>query len=700
MFRITHLLATCGVVLGACATSSDHDLPITREAWIERLLSAEDARDAGDPIFARALERDDPVVRRASYRALGRIGQRVATRTVVGALENESDVELRAEAWFALGRIGPSTLPDLADRLAPTDEVERAAMVRALGIAGYDQALRRLLDALGDPSPLVRGASALAIVRAFGGREDPLGGRPVGTYRELGELIVGDPSSEVRWRACYACGKLGRDEFVPPLVAALQDEDALVRVFAAEALAAMTPNDATRDALVDRLSDSDWRVVVEAVKGLGRGEAGGVALRLVSLLAHGESSGHPSFHVRAAACGALGRLGALASPGALEGAGDVADALERSLADEYESVRGAALEALVRVAEPRRAAARLADVLEGRSVAPATRYLRAHVARAAAALPEADGFLVVTHLLGDDDGLVETAALEALAAFPARAEAARDALEEALSEDDVALRATAAASAATLGLVDLVPALEDALADSSGAEFVEARIAMLDALATLAGERAIPIVRDRLADEEPFVQMKAREALARIGGSIPELPRRRPPGRTFIPRAGRNVLIGRPLPRVELVTDRGAIMLELLIEDAPHHAGLFLERCRDGFYDGLTIHRLVPGFVVQGLDPRGDGFGTGGASLRSEVHPMRYERGTVGMPDAGLDTGGCQLFVTFRPQPRLDSRYTIFARVVDGMDVVERLDVGDRIEYVLAPKESGGQAGDDSRSSP
>jgi cyclophilin family peptidyl-prolyl cis-trans isomerase len=95
----------------------------------------------------------------------------------------------------------------------------------------------------------------------------------------------------------------------------------------------------------------------------------------------------------------------------------------------------------------------------------------------------------------------------------------------------------------------------------------------------------------------------------------------------------------------------------------------------------------VPGFVVQGLDPRGDGYGTGGPSLRAETNEHRYGRGSVGMPDAGKDTGGCQIFVTFRAQPRLDDRYTIFARVVEGMENVERLDIGDRVLYVLAPAE-------------
>jgi cyclophilin family peptidyl-prolyl cis-trans isomerase len=198
--------------------------------------------------------------------------------------------------------------------------------------------------------------------------------------------------------------------------------------------------------------------------------------------------------------------------------------------------------------------------------------------------------------------------------------------------------------------------------------------------ATLGGRDALPVLRTALSDPERAVRLATREAIARLGGGIPEFPPLDPPERALAPVAGRDYLTGDALPRVRIETTRGAFVLEVLVDEAPVHATMFLRRCADGFYDGLTFHRMVPGFVVQGLDPRGDGYGTGDVSLRDEIGATRYDRGIVGMPNAGPDTGGCQLFVTFRPQPRLDGRYTVFARVVEGMDVVEQLDVGDRVE--------------------
>jgi len=100
---------------------------------------------------------------------------------------------------------------------------------------------------------------------------------------------------------------------------------------------------------------------------------------------------------------------------------------------------------------------------------------------------------------------------------------------------------------------------------------------------------------------------------------------------------------------------------------------------RQGFYRGLTFHRIVPTFVVQGGDPRGDGWGGPGYAIRSEFSPLTYEPGTLGMASAGRDTEGSQFFITQTPQPHLDGRYTIFGKVTSGMDVVDKLQIDDRI---------------------
>jgi cyclophilin family peptidyl-prolyl cis-trans isomerase len=130
---------------------------------------------------------------------------------------------------------------------------------------------------------------------------------------------------------------------------------------------------------------------------------------------------------------------------------------------------------------------------------------------------------------------------------------------------------------------------------------------------------------------------------------------------------------------VRIETEKGTIELELLPDDAPFTVLSMIRLIRSGFFNGLTFHRVVPNFVVQGGDPRGDGWGGPGYSIRTEVSPREYERGSVGVASAGKDTEGCQFFITHAPTPHLDGRYTIFARVRKGMDVVDRLQIGDRM---------------------
>ncbi len=112
----------------------------------------------------------------------------------------------------------------------------------------------------------------------------------------------------------------------------------------------------------------------------------------------------------------------------------------------------------------------------------------------------------------------------------------------------------------------------------------------------------------------------------------------------------------------------------------PIHVANFVGLVERGVYDGLKWHRVVPNFVIQGGDPLGNGWGDAGWSVRAEINDIPFGRGTVGMPrSSGFDTGGCQMFITHLPTPHLDGLYTVFGRVVRGLEVVDSIEVGDRI---------------------
>jgi len=135
-------------------------------------------------------------------------------------------------------------------------------------------------------------------------------------------------------------------------------------------------------------------------------------------------------------------------------------------------------------------------------------------------------------------------------------------------------------------------------------------------------------------------------------------------------------------PTATIVTSRGEIEIELLFDVAPVTVLNFIELAGAGFYNGLSFHRVVPNFVVQGGDPRGDGWGGPDWYIRCEYSTELYQRGTIGIATSGKDTGGSQFFITLSPQPHLDSRYTVFGQVSKGMEIADLIVIGDLIQNI------------------
>ena len=129
-------------------------------------------------------------------------------------------------------------------------------------------------------------------------------------------------------------------------------------------------------------------------------------------------------------------------------------------------------------------------------------------------------------------------------------------------------------------------------------------------------------------------------------------------------------------------TSCGTFEIALDTKESPKTVASFEHLAENGVYNDTLWHRIVPGFVIQGGDPRGDGSGGPGYTLRDEVVPRPYLQGAVGIALAGKDTGGSQFFITLSPQPHLDGQYTLFGRVAEGMDVVRKIRPGDTIDRV------------------
>src|SRR6185295_9299405 len=132
-----------------------------------------------------------------------------------------------------------------------------------------------------------------------------------------------------------------------------------------------------------------------------------------------------------------------------------------------------------------------------------------------------------------------------------------------------------------------------------------------------------------------------------------------------------------------VTTQRGSFTISFLPEEAPLTVDNFIELAKRGYFKGISWHRVVPNFVIQDGDPRGDGNGSPGYTIRCEINDAVYKRGAVGMALSGKDTGGSQWFVTHSRQPHLDGGYTVFGNVTEGMNVVDNIARGDAIRSIV-----------------
>jgi cyclophilin family peptidyl-prolyl cis-trans isomerase len=253
-----------------------------------------------------------------------------------------------------------------------------------------------------------------------------------------------------------------------------------------------------------------------------------------------------------------------------------------------------------------------------------------------------------------------------------------------LKADDPGVRAAAARMIGKLKPPGAATALTAAYDHGDRDVTYTARAAALTALAGSERGDATPVLTKALQDKDWAVRVRAAALVREIDpatsadGAIRPAPTHVTPEIYEAPR----ILAPSVSPQAYLETDRGTIQIELAVVDAPLTVENFVGLARRGFFDGLAVHRVVPNYVIQTGDPRGDGEGGPGYTIRDELSELPYVRGTVGMALDWNDTGGSQFFITTMPQPQLDARYTVFGRVTGGMDVVDQIEPGDIVRRV------------------
>jgi cyclophilin family peptidyl-prolyl cis-trans isomerase len=287
----------------------------------------------------------------------------------------------------------------------------------------------------------------------------------------------------------------------------------------------------------------------------------------------------------------------------------------------------------------------------------------------------------LTAMLRDSDQRVIPAVLAAIARVGASNGVAE--MTARLTVDDPAVRAAAARGLATLKAAKAGPALLEALKRAQGDGLYVARAATLEALTALDPNAARPALTAALKDRDWAVRVRAAELLKQLDpGADVSAMRPGPPPSVPELAAVDTFVSPKYSPTAYIDTSKGTIEFELAIIDAPRSVANFMALVRRNFFRGVQLHRVVPDFVVQDGDPRGDGTGGPGYTIRDEINQRPYLRGTVGMARAWSDTGSSQFFITHSPQPHLDGLYTVFGQVVAGMDVVDRLQQWDTIERI------------------
>ncbi len=207
---------------------------------------------------------------------------------------------------------------------------------------------------------------------------------------------------------------------------------------------------------------------------------------------------------------------------------------------------------------------------------------------------------------------------------------------------------------------------------------VESMSALLSAISTMKNRAAIPFLQSALqGTKRSEIKDEIVRILTELDVKIEALPQT--PDSLFIPP---EIIDGNTSVAVRIETEKGDITLQLRPDVAPLTVSNFLYLIRKGFYENTTFHRVVSDFVIQGGDPRGDGWGGPGYNIPCEYNRLPFKRGTLGLATAGKDTGSSQFFICHSEQPHLDRRYTVFGEVIEGMEVVDKIQIDDKINKI------------------
>jgi cyclophilin family peptidyl-prolyl cis-trans isomerase/HEAT repeat protein len=692
---------------------------------ILRILRAEDDRRWDDDLRS-LLTHNSSTVRIRAALAAGRIGNDSAVADLVRLLKNDRVPDVRAMAAFALGEIeSPLAASDLVQVVNHRGPL-RARAIEALGkiaaaLPREQEARQKELakSILEELSSEHRSRAAPEDLTVLLGLTAVLRSRPTNAGPLVAEFLTYS-NPRIRANAANTLARLRLNDGNAELRKLLTSSDPDVRANAARVLGA-TEDKTAFNSLLDRaVSDPDSRVRVSAIRALASLKGASATARLIErgdvLLASATARtkktprGVPvEANELLEIASTLGRLRQNTNDErtvrwlrqlrpVIGAAPEVEIALARIYPKSYPAQLGAGLPARERVQEVLlmdwRAASSVAQGLGELATLPDTtsdnkgvRENAADLLRAMLDYQNSDISVKTVAPVHSEYAIPDV--LRAFAAF--KPKDLRKVLGSHLAHRDVIIRGTAAELLGELPPEEsitsaLVEALPVSLRDK---ELNDAALAILDVLGKQKNAKANDAIKSALDSQDHLIRRRAvsllkanavgdfssRIAVVKSGNTTADYDR-------AISRIGTTV-------NAVVSTTKGSFTIQLLPEEAPLTVDNFIQLASRNYFRGITVHRVVPNFVIQDGDPRGDGNGGPGYQIRCEINQAPYGRGAVGMALSGKDTGGSQWFVTHAPQPHLDGGYTVFGNVIAGMDVVDSIVRGDVIQSIVISERGG-----------
>src|SRR5688572_3866703 len=722
---MTHIVrVACALSIAICslistpfvlAQNRSTTQPVVPRNLLLRIIKAEDERRWDDDLRA-LLTHNNVAVRSRAALAAGRIGNESAVPDLVKLLDTDS-LEIRAMAAFALREIeSPLAVAEL--RVRSEKGFLRARAIEALGKiaaampkeqeAQQKELAAAILDKLSHehrsrarPDDLTVLLGLTAVLRSRPANAGPVVAEFL-SYRnpriradaantlarlrlndgnaQLRTILVSDKEPDVRANAARVLGatedKAAFDEL---LNRAVSDPDSRVRVSAIRALASLKDASAT-GRLVDRgnelLQSASRRTrrgvpveaneLLEVATTLGRLRQNAGDERTVHWLRRlrpvigaapeveiAIARVAPNPYLTALGSGVAARqavqeallMNWRAASSVAQGLGELANVPDTT--NDYKAIRANAEELLRAMLDYQN------SDISVKTVAPVhSKYAIPDVLRAFAAFKSKDLQKLLLIHLRQPDPIIRGTAADLLGELPPH-ESITNALVESLA---VALR---------------------------DRDMNDAALSILDSLAKQKNAKANDAIKSALTSDDHLIRRRAVSVLKTNGGG--DFSSQIATVKTGNTAADYNRAISRMGTTVNAVvtTTKGAFTIQLLPDKAPLTVDNFIRLANRNYFNGITVHRVVPNFVIQDGDPRGDGNGGPGYQIRCEINQSPYGRGAVGMALSGKDTGGSQWFVTHAPQPHLDGGYTVFGNVISGMEVVDSIVRGDVIQSIV-----------------